>query len=823
MFYNNLVTSYRNLRKNLAYNLINIFGLGLAITCVFIIVLYVIGELSFDTFHKNYENIYRLELNLKQQDKCFATNAIPLAPAFTSEFPEIRYSTRLFPRETDIRIDKADPDNLQSEPVLYNEKGFYFVDSTIFNVFTFDFITGNELQALNQPNTAIITESTATKYFGENWISVFGKNQNILYLDNKSPVKVTGVVKDFPYNSHFSFDILASFETMYVIEGEEISKKIRNNWFYNPVYIYTLLNKEASRQEIENKLPDFLKRHAGENFANMVYISLKPLKDIHLYSNIVAEIKQNGNIKHIYILLVIALVAVSIASLNYINLSISLSLRRAKEVGVRKVLGAEKTNIVVQYLGESILLSFITFLVAIGLLILLFPLIRNNFINEIKLSEILSLKGLYINGILFVFVGLSTGIFPAIFMSRMKSIDILKNQLFSKTKRSGIDGKTILILFQSFISFILIFFAIAVQKQYKTLTDIPLGFEESKMVFSPIRNQDRNNELLKIDKSLIDKLESFSVEILKDPNVEAMTLTSRFHHERAFYTNVVSEDDPEAEPLSMSYISVDENFISAYELDILEGRDFSKQGNADEMNSCIINEKAVAQFGWNSNNPAVGKRIKLFGHEKTIVGVVKDFHFRNVYEPIEPLVLDIAPEKFNFITIRINPQNRKNAIENITKNWDQFFSTKMFTYSFLEDDLNNLYLSENKLGLIVLFFSFFTIFICCLGLLGSLMHNVNQRVKEIGIRKVNGAETFDIILFILKKYLLIIVVGIILAIPVSYVIVSFWLKNYVYKMDLNIFLIFIPTIIIIITSLLTIGYVTVKSALINPVETLKTE
>ena len=823
MLKNHIKIIYRNVTRHPVYSLINILGLITGMTCSFLILLFVQYELQYDRFSEQSERVYRIIMQRTDLDKKFATISMPIGPALSHDFSEVEAVARLFPREAGIRV--LDDTN-QSNNIQFKEKQFYFADSTIFKIFSFSFIKGNPNTALSEPNSVVITEQVAEKYFGSTWFTNSNIIGSTLLMEGKFQLKVTGIVSDFPTGSHLRCDFLVSYDTMFAIENETTRRSLKSNWLYNPVYTYILLQKGESAGDFETKMPGFLAKYTNENFYSVTNLLLQPLHEIHLHSkDIVSGDEEKGNITLVYTFIGVALIILLVASINFVNLSIAHSLKRIREIGVRKALGAVKIQIVKQFLSESFLFCLIAFIVSLALVIILLPEL-NNLIGKDMTVEALIRPQIFLTfAIIFILISLLSCSYPAFFVSRLDTVATLKGKAAGSVSK-GILIRKSLVMFQFFISIVLIISALTVYSQLELLKNKSLGFEPQKIINIPLFSENRNAVFGSgIDSSMYYHLQAFENTLLSNPSIKAVTLSSKVPGTgyKIPYGLVIPEGFTKEDNIFMSNISVDYDFIDTYGIKLLSGRSFSKDFGTDHLEACVINKIAADRLGWKNPSNAIGKNFKIRGKNCTVIGVFENFHYKSLHNLVEPLVLVVTPKLFSYVSIRLQNIAIPEITEFIEKQWQDFFPDKVFTYNFLQQDIDHLYQSEQKLGKIVSSFAFLAIFISALGLLALTTFMVDQRIKEIGVRKVLGASIFDIIALILKDFTTIVVVAFVIAVPISYYLLNQWLLSFAYHVEVNINSLLLAGIIALITAWIAVGYKSIKAASTNPTRTLRNE
>ena len=807
MLRNYLKIAFRNLVKHKAYSAINITGLAIGIACCLVILLYVRNELSYDKFHKNAGQIYRIATKIEFEDRVYETtqSPAPMAPALIQEFPEVLNAVRIF------RVSWG-RDFLKYKDKLFYEDRFFYADPSFFELFTFPFIKGNPETALQEPNSIVLTEKACQKYFGDS-----DPIHKILTLNNTEDYKVTGVLKDIPRNSHFKFDFLAS-----------LSPQMLNaswSWQANNYKTYILLRKDSSFQELKKKLPSFGKRHLAVEIASLdpeyqkeikriqpvFTYSLQPLSSIHFHSHLLDEFEANSDITNVYIFSFLAVLILLIACINFMNLSTARSLMRAKEVGLRKVIGARRTQLIQQFLGESFVITTFAVLVSIVLLEVFLPHFNTLAGTQIQFTFIHDPSVLVmILGIVFI-VGLVSGSYPAFFMSSFIPAKALKGILTSD--RKGFSFRNIFVVFQFAISIGMIFGFLVVSEQLTFIRKKELGFNRENMVVVSLPDRESRQ-----------KYEILKNEFLKNPQVINAAASSYFPGgERISNNPFIPQGVSRDQALGCQTLKVDHDFIGTYGIEIAEGRDFSKDIMSDRTEAFVVNEAFVRQLGWKT---AVGKRIEWdysVDRKGVIVGVIKDFHFMSLHQRIEPLVLHIYEREFNYLSVLIRSQNVSETIQFLRNAWHRVRPNAPFEFNFLDDNFNNLYRSEERLSRIFNLFSLFAIFVACLGLFGLASFHTDRRTKEIGIRKVLGASFANITFMLTREFTKWVLVANIIAWPIAFYAMNLWLQNFAYRIKVNIWIFIFSTLLAIGVALMTVSFQAVKAAVSNPVEALRYE
>jgi len=815
MLKNYFRVAIRNMMKRKWYSLLNIFGLATGMAVCLLIILFVANELSFDQFHEKKDRIYRVALERKYPGRSTSYAIIPasIGEAIQKEFPEVEQSVRIINGVGDqllfVRIDDK----------VFDEKNVLFADSNFFNVFTVPLLTGNPEKALVQPNSVVLNEKTAKKYFGST-SNAIGKT---LKADQNSWI-VTAVCKDLPENSHFTFDLLVSTTTL-------------REFLQDPNYInfssctYLLLHPQADAAALEAKLPQIVEKYVSpvieKNFGvtfkqfqaegNGYHYFLQPLKKIHLTSNLESELRPNGSIKIIYAFSVIALFILFLACINFINLSTARSLDRAKEVGIRKTFGSERSALIRQFLFESVIIGSLSMILSLGFVTILVPLFNNLFGTQ--LSVLILFRPIPASIIIVgtVLVGVLAGLYPAFVLSSFRPIVVLKGKFIFNP--GGKLVRNSLVVFQFAISVVLIIATLIVNRQMQYMLSDQLGFHKNHIII--IKRAD-----------LLDKQSlSFKNELAKITGVESVTGTSAMPGEQNFFGisfNTVGSN----ESLTGRGIIADDQFLSTLDIPLVKGRYFSKD-MATDSSSLVLNEKAASELG--SQDP-LGTRVtvpddvfNLPGGQQniyTVVGVVKDFHFQSLHQMITPLIF-INDAKFrnidNVIAVRIQASQFKSATSAIEKLWEQYVPQHPFYYSFLDQQLANLYQSEEKTQRLFTIFSLIAIFIAAMGLLGLVTYATQKRSREISIRKVLGASMASIIALLSKDFLRLVLIAVVMAFPVGWLFMNKWLQDFAYRINIGWWVFGASAFTILFIALMTVCIQAVKAAMANPVRALRSE
>jgi putative ABC transport system permease protein len=797
MFQNHWKVTIRNFRRQKAYALINIAGLAIGMACCILILSYVHSELSYDKYHTNADRIYRLIVkgSISGREVNFASTNNPPGPYFVQEYPEVENAVRFRRRyQTPVKF----------EDRTFIERGIFWADASVFDVFSFPLVRGDSSTALKNPYTAVITESTALKVFGKD--NPIGK---VLRLDDQTDYTVTGVMRDVPPNSHFTFDMLLSFATRYVVDKEQTERWMGD--FSNHTYL--LLGKDADYKELEKKFPTQVEKHMGEILRTVGWkleYYLQPLTSIHLHSKLDGEIGPTSDISYVYIFSGAALFILILACINFMNLATARSASRAKEVGVRKVHGAEKGKLIKQFLGESLIYSLFSLIIAVIIVETILPLFRNLSGHNLILGYLhvpWLIPGLIVLAML---VGLASGSYPALYLSRFKPAQVLKGSPEKMAQKSLL--KNSLVIFQFSVSLVLIIGTVVIFNQLNYMKTKKLGFDAERIITIQVTNDRLQGSLGYIKE-----------EFRKLSGVKSVALSSHIPGWGAMHNACLPEGFELAESQAMGIIHVDHDFLSTMGIELAAGRDFSTDFPSDPEHSVIINETAAKTFGWEK---PIGKKIQeLDGRHivKTVVGVIKDYHIVSVRQAIEPLLISNSPEGYEVLVIKTVRGSTAETLDTIEKKWKEIAPGTPFEFNFLGDRFNSQYDSEERLSLIFSYFSLLAIFIACLGLFGMAAHAVEQRTKEIGVRKVLGASQTNILKILNKKFVRLWIFASLIAWPLAYLFAKRWLQEFAYRTSLSVWIFAGATLLVLVVGILTVSCQSFKAAWANPVESLRYE
>jgi putative ABC transport system permease protein len=801
MFKNYFTIAYRNFTKESLYSFINVVGLATGIACSLLIFLYVSDELSYDRYHPQAERVYRVNEFFEAEDGSGERSSsipFPMGEALMVDYPNmIKETVRFFDFQAPTLTVAYEPAEKQ-----FNERNFYFVDSTYYKVFDLQLIKGSPSSALNNPNSVILTETMAKKYFQDE--EPVGK---MLRVQGQADLLVTGVMKDMPSNSHFKADFLASFSTLRNFFGGQLP----NNWYWNPCWTYVLLDDHISPADLEAKFPEFVQKHLPAFVKDDVYLKLQALTDIHLKSHLQFEMEANSSEANIYLFSGVAIFVLLIACINFMNLSTARSMNRAKEVGMRKAIGGQKHQLVTQFLLESVMMSLLAVLVAIFFVYLsLFWF--NNFAGKnlsLDLGDPLIITGLLLTGI---GVGVVSGIYPAVVLTSFNPAKALKSK---REQSRGLSFRKVLVVVQFSISIILIICTGVAIRQLNFLQDEDIGFKKDHIIMVPV-----------IGTPIAPKYNSFVAEALKYKDIHSITALEEVLGAKYQGANYQFEG-MEVSSL-FSRLNVRHDFLKTFDIPLLAGRDYSRDVHTDDSLALVVNETLVRGFGWTAEQ-AIGKKVNLGRFRGQIIGVTKDFNFSSKHAAIAPLVLHLNtnPGAFNlfikYMAVKVSPENTQESIATIEKIWKETLPDRPFEYFFLESELTSLYQAESNLSKVAGTFSVLAILVACLGLFGLASFNAEQRKKEIGIRKVLGSSVQQIIFLVFSEYSKLLVAAIVIACPVAYFGMDHWLATFAYRIDIPLLLFALASVTTVIIALVTVSYKSFAVARSNPVDSLKYE
>ena len=812
MFKSYLKVALRNLFKFKAYSFINIAGLAFGMACCILILLYVTDELSYDNYHLNKDSLYRIHTisAIGTTSRNYAHTPPVIAPELAKSIPEVEAAARIF-NGFDLQARLLDQD--------VEIKNVFFADNTFFNIFSHEFLKGDPLSSMANPDSLIITEDIARRIFGSE--NPVGKALALPGPGNRT-IQVSGVIKNVPRNSHFRFN--GVIPSTFLRDQQGRPAPILTASYFCEVYSYLLLRKGTDPRDIEKKIAVEAQAKWGEMYrqrgTTRTYL-LQKVSDIHLRSHLEYEISPTGDIKNVYLFSAIALLVLLIACFNFINLSTARSANRAREVGIRKLMGSARSQLVRQFLNESMAVSLISLIVGIALTIIAFPAFNTLSDKQFDAGQLARwpiLLGL--TGIILL-TGFVAGIFPAFILSSFSPITVLKGKFSSASKNNAL--RKILVVFQFSISVFLIVSIFIMVKQLNYMKNKDLGFNKSQLVVVPFFGN-------RGDESQAKQFDSLSERILQNPGVVSLSFSANVPGRDLGYDAYLPEGGSNSDTVRAQNYWVDYDFVKTYGIEIVAGRDFSRELSADAGQAVLLNEKAAKAFGWRTN--ALGKRIYNVPRNNrlgVVVGVFKDFHNDNLKFAISPSILSLEPQFFAFASVRLHPTNVPSTLAFLEKEMAEvsreIFPGRPFNfqYYFIDDDFRSKYPEEDKIREIFLIFGFLAIFIACLGLFGLASFTLEQRRKEIGVRKILGASAYVLVILTAREFVMLVLISNILAWPLAYYAMHQWLENFAYRINIGLDIFVFSGVIAVIIALSTVCSHSFRATRTNPVESLRCE
>jgi len=801
MIKNYFTIALRVLFRNKIYPLINLTGLSVGLASALFILIYVNDELSYDKFHEKADRIYRSSMlaSFSGQSENIGVTPNVIVPFFSRELPEIEKGVRVYNRSM------FNPIPVQMGDKQFQEHAFFYADSTFFDVFSFPMLEGDINTALKEPNSLVLTESTAIRYFGANWRNeeVLGKTMKVL---GKTEMQITGIIENVPRNSHFTLDLLASYNTLKGYHREEV-------WGNANFYSYFLLKEGTDVKTLNDKIEQLILKEKGEEFKAMgisMNFPLHALTDIHLRINIEDDIAPQGDISYIYIFGFIAIVIVLIACINYMNLATARASLRAREIGVRKVLGAGKRQLVWQFLGEAILLSMIGCTVALLIDIFLLPFFNDIAGKAFSYNDLLNFETLTLVYALGLLVGILAGVYPAVYLATFNIQKSLKGKLLLQP--SGAIFRKSLVVLQFGISIFMVISTVIVFTQLQYFQNKNLGFNKEEFLIIPIN-----------ERAVADKIDVLKNEFNQISQVSSIAITSEIPGTVSAGYLAAAEGLPENQNPIVNGLSIDPEFVPSLNLDVLYGKNFKEGYTSEEGYQYIINETAARKLGWTPET-AVGKWLDLIDDRKgDVIGVVKDFHFTSLHTEINPLVMFVETGSFNYMLVKIKLDDLSNTLDKIENGWHKIHPTLTFDLAFLDKEYEALYRAEQRTGTLFGIFSVLSIFIAMLGLIGLAAFTAEQKHKEIGIRKVLGASVSSIVFKLSNEYTLLVLISFALSAPIAWWIMRDWLANFAYQASIGWWVYVLAGFFSFAVTWLTVSFQSIKAAILNPVDTLREE
>lgn len=796
MLQNYLKIAWRNLVRKKAFSAINVIGLAISLTAFILMALYIEYELSYDRFHANAGRIYRVADDKQTTGITLhnATSPAPVAPALKVDYPEVLQTVRL--KGTEALVKYKDK--------IFEERNLFFSDASIFNIFSFRLVKGNADNALKDPNCIVLSENMAAKYFGTD--NPLG---SVLLLDAK-PMQVTGVVQDVPSNSHFTFDFLVSMAT--AEQKGSGNDWLFTNWYSDAFHTYILLPEKYNADRLAARLEDFDTRHHEAQSTTRHHYQLEKLTGIYLRSDRSNQIGKTGSISNLYIFSAIAIFILLIACFNFINLSTARSAERAKEVAVKKVAGAERIHLVGQFFTETLLMTIIAAFLSILLTVLFLPFF-NAFSGQELFLNLLSPLHAGVLIVIIVFTAALSGSYPAFVLSGFEPAIALKGKAgasgWSKNFRKA------LVVFQFAISVILIVCSTVVYMQLKFMQNHDLGFTSAQTLIINFEG----------DKAVQRNYKTIKNALMNIAGVKNVTASSNIPGDRktgGWSMDIVTNTGDTIGTEFPVYLA-DYNFLEQYGVQVIAGRGFSEMYAADTLESMLINESALRKLGFTSSEDALGLHVGMYPKDAKIIGVFKDFHFESLQHALEPLAIRILPDHYRLFSVQAKTQNMQQTVAAIEKTWKTLAPQRPLEYSFLDDSFNRQYNAEIKFGQVFVVFSVLAISIACLGLFGLTLFSVQQRTKEIGIRKVLGASVAGVASLLSRDFIKLVLISILIASPLAWWLMHNWLTDFAYRTNISWWIFVVAGLIAVLIAVTTVSFQAIKAARANPVKNLRTE
>jgi putative ABC transport system permease protein len=801
MMKNTMRIALRSMKRQKVYASINIAGLAVGTACCLLILLWVQDELSYDRFHENADRIVRVTRLWENADGAVSVHlghvAPPIGPLLQNDFPEVERAVRM------LQVDEC---LLENGDRRFKENRFFFVDEGFFDLFTFEVIHGDAPSALRDPGTIVITDETAEKYFGTE--NAVGRTLHFERAGLQADLVITGIIRAMPRNSHFHADFLASFRSFVVAAGEQAVQ----NWENNNFATYLLLSHKSGIGRLESQLDDFIKRHYALGESERTRLSLQRLTDIHLHSHLDSEIEPNGNMADVIVFSLIAFFVLFIACINFMNLATARSMNRAKEVGVRKVMGARRNQLIRQFLGESVVMAAMALVLAVLLVHLFLPSFNRLIAKELSFNLIqdrnilLALLGIA------VFVGIISGSYPAFFLSSFRPVRVFRGS--HGVGRKSVSLRTCLVVFQFSISIVLIASVGIVNRQLRYIHDQELGFDKEHVVVLPS------------GPTITGQLEAVKERLLRHVNIVSVSAAKQVPSDRLLDfapARVLGGDREGPVEFMIAQLRVDHDYIPTFGMEMAAGRNFSKRIPTDLAQAFILNETAVRRIGWPSPQQAVDQEFGYGTLQGRIIGVVKDFHFESFHQQIAPLVLLLFRSSLDQVSVRIRPDDIPSTLAFLEQVWKEIRPGFPFSYFFVDDRFDQLYRSEEKLRQIFGLFAFLAVFVACLGLFGLASFTAEQRTREIGIRKTLGATVPRIVALLVSTFLKWVLIANFVALPITWIVMHRWLEGFAYRISIG-WVVFVQSAVLaVIIAFITVGVQSVRAAMANPVDSLKYE
>jgi len=812
MLYNYLKIAFRNLTRYKSFSLINIIGLSIGLTASLLIALWVFDELSYDKFHEKSDQIYRVERHINWDGKTFdvpVTGAI-YAETIKKDIPEVIDFSRIYNIELSLW------NHMESS----QEEEVFFVDKGFLNVFTFPLERGDPSTALAEPFTVVLTKKAAIAYFGEEY--PIDKNLEIEWGDERKKFRVTGIIDNVPSQSHFHFDVLASFETL-----EELLPDRLDTWVSNYLYSYVLLHPETDMESVNQKLRAIVEEYISpaytaflgddasiDNIHEIYVIQLRPIEQIHLMAKLMWEIEPQGNLTSVYIFSIVAILILLMACFNFMNLSTALGSKRAREIGIRKTSGATRGQLIRQLLSESILIATISLVIALLIIELVLPGFNTFTGKELALSTFLKPQYLIVLLVVVFGTGVVAGMYPAIYLSHFNPMVVLRKT--SEERGAKFSFRQVLVIFQFSISILLIIGTITAYLQVNYFYNRPIGYNQDNLfVISTESNYVRNN------------LDSFKSSLYQNPRVKSVTTSGSIPAAENFSDQGFKSSEME-DVISSIYIGVGYDFFKTYDMEFLAGRPFSKEFGTDTLNKYIVNEQLIKKIGIQNPEEALGIEYGHFDSGSNfvkgeIIGVLKDFHFKPMDQEIEPITFVLNEDWMEYITIRYKTDDVSAFVNDMQNAWVSFFPNEAYDYFFLKDRYESLYIDETRMKNILLAFTMLAIFVGCLGLFGLAAFVAQQKSKEIGIRKIHGASIQNIMSLLTKQFTYWVLLANLIAWPFAFYLLDDWLANFHYRISMPYWVFIVSGLVALLLALITVSYKAYRAAAADPLDAIKYE
>ncbi len=802
MIKNYFLIAFRNLKKNKTFSFINIVGLAVGMAAGLLILQYVTFELSFDNFHAKKDRVYRVSqdrLNNGKLTTQWAAGAFAVGSAFKNNFPEVEDFVKILGNGSVLAVYK--------EQRLALDKT-YFAGKSFFNIFSYPLISGDPKTALQDVNSVVVTETVAKKLFGT--VNAVGKT----FIWDVNSLKVTGVMKDYPANTHFKCDMLISYSTLMKFVGPK--NDLDNAWENDGCLTYLLLKPGVDPKALEAKFVPYVNKVYAQFKASGdgAKYHLQPLQSIHLYSHLMMEAEPNGDGKSVYLLAGIAIFVIIIAWINYINLATAKGISRAKEVGVRKTLGSAKGQLLSQFMLEAMLLNGLAILLSIVLIIVFLPIFSAISGQYITLTLLVQPVFWLAVICLFLFGSFFSGFYPAVVLSNFKPAEVMKGKLSASPK--GIVLRKVMVVFQFAASIFLLIFSLTVYRQVNYMEKQKLGISinQTLVIKQPLVHVD----------SFYRSMSAFKNESLRIPSVKSVTVSTSIPGEPVQWNagGIKLAGTDQSQGKQYRIIGGDYDYLKAYGAKLIVGRLFSKDFSTDP-HTVVFNRNAVQQMGFNKPEQAIGKQIDFWGQVYTIIGVVDNYHQQSLHDAYDAMIFRCIPDVRGNVSVKVNTANLPQTIAALKRNWNTFFPGDEFNYFFLDQHFNEQYHADKQFGQVFAAFTGIGIFVACLGLFGLVSYTIVQRTKEIGIRKVLGASVNGILKLLYKDFAQLVVMAFVVSAPIGWYATNKWLQTYAFRINPSWSLFVVPFIAVFIIAFTTVSYLTVKAALMNPVKSLKTE